>query len=238
MAAVPVPASSTFVSRLREDVVGGLSSVLFTTVLGAPLLPRAARRALLNAAGAQVESGPNAQFSLNGSARNLRIGRGVYFNTRVDIEAIAPVTIGDHTAIGMQVLILTSHHAIGSDGSWSRTADARCPSANGCGSADVPRSSRARASTTTSSSQPAPSSPATSSPTASTRACRPGASVSWHGRRTRRTRQRSPTSAERARTERAQNERPRTFEPVPPHHPSVPGSPLNGPTTRDVIQPP
>jgi maltose O-acetyltransferase len=125
MAAVPVPASSTFVSRLREDVVGGLNSVLFTSVLGAPLLPRAARRALLNAAGAQVESGPNAQFSLNGSARNLRIGRGVYFNTRVDIEAIAPVTIGDHTAIGMQVLILTSHHAIGPDGSWSRTAEGR-----------------------------------------------------------------------------------------------------------------
>ncbi|WP_267420654.1 MULTISPECIES: acyltransferase [unclassified Curtobacterium] len=125
MAAVPVPASSTFVSRLREDVVGGLSSVLFTTVLGAPLLPRAARRALLNAAGAQVESGPNAQFSLNGSARNLRIGRGVYFNTRVDIEAIAPVTIGDHTAIGMQVLIMTSHHAIGTDGSWSSTAEGR-----------------------------------------------------------------------------------------------------------------
>ncbi|MBF4583827.1 acyltransferase [Curtobacterium sp. VKM Ac-2865] len=125
MAAPPVKASSTFVSRLREDVVGGLGSVLFTSVLGAALMPRAARRVLLNAAGAQVESGPGTAFSLNGSARNLRIGRGVYFNTRVDIEAVAPVTIGAHTAIGMQVLIMTSHHAIDPDGGWSTVAKGR-----------------------------------------------------------------------------------------------------------------
>jgi maltose O-acetyltransferase len=125
MAATPVPASSTFGSRLREDVVSGIGSVLFTSVLGAALLPRAARRALLNVAGAQAESGPGTAFSLNGSPRNLRIGRGVYFNNRVDIEAIAPVTIGDHTAIGMQVLIMTSHHAIDPDGGWSRTAEGR-----------------------------------------------------------------------------------------------------------------
>lgn len=125
MAAPPVHASSTFVSRLREDVVAGLGSVLFTSVLGAALMPRAARRVLLNAAGAQVESGPGTAFSLNGSARNLRIGRGVYFNNRVDIEAVAPVTIGAHTAIGMQVLIMTSHHAIEPDGSWSRVAEGR-----------------------------------------------------------------------------------------------------------------
>ncbi|MFS2032370.1 DapH/DapD/GlmU-related protein, partial [Curtobacterium sp. CT11-45] len=33
--------------------------------------------------------------------------------------------IGDHTAIGMQVLVMTSHHEIGDDGAWSETASGR-----------------------------------------------------------------------------------------------------------------
>jgi maltose O-acetyltransferase len=125
MAALPVQASSTFVSRLREDVVIGLHHTLFTSVIGAGILPRVARRALLTAAGATVGSGPGTGFSLNGDPRNLRIGHGVFFNAAVAIEAVGRVTIGDHTAIGMQVLIMTSHHGIDGDGGWNRVAEAR-----------------------------------------------------------------------------------------------------------------
>ena len=53
------------------------------------------------------------------------IGTGVFCNKHVSIEAVAPVTIGDDTAIGMQVLIVTSHHGIDAAGDWDRTASGR-----------------------------------------------------------------------------------------------------------------
>ncbi|MBT2503853.1 DapH/DapD/GlmU-related protein [Curtobacterium sp. ISL-83] len=103
---------STAAGRLREDAVHGWEYLRFTALLGSALVPRVVRRFLLNAAGAHVESGPGARFSLRGTPRNLTIGPGVYCNTEVTIEAIAPVTIGANAAIGMQVLIATSHHAL------------------------------------------------------------------------------------------------------------------------------
>ncbi len=112
-------------SRLREDVAYAREHLLLTALLGSPLLPRIARRALLTAVGAHVESGPGAGFSLTGDPRNLTIGRGVFCNRGVTVEAVAPVTIGAGTAIGMQVLIMTSHHAIDDRGRWDDTASAR-----------------------------------------------------------------------------------------------------------------
>ncbi|WP_139178725.1 DapH/DapD/GlmU-related protein [Curtobacterium sp. MCBA15_005] len=38
---------------------------------------------------------------------------------------VAPVTIGANTAIGMQVLIMTSHHEIDAEGRWSDVATGR-----------------------------------------------------------------------------------------------------------------
>lgn len=112
-------------ARLREDLTYGTEHVLFSTLLGSPLVPRVVRRALLNLAGAHVGSGPGVGFALTGSARNLTIGTGVFCNKHVSIEAVAPVTIGDDTAIGMQVLIVTSHHGIDAAGDWDRTASGR-----------------------------------------------------------------------------------------------------------------
>lgn len=112
-------------ARLREDLTYGTEHVLFSTLLGSALVPRVVRRGLLNLAGAHVGSGPGVGFALTGSARNLTIGTGVFCNKHVSIEAVAPVTIGDDTAIGMQVLIVTSHHGIDAAGDWDRTASGR-----------------------------------------------------------------------------------------------------------------
>ncbi|MFJ4219755.1 acyltransferase [Curtobacterium luteum] len=117
------PSSPT--ARLREDLTYGTEHVLFSTLLGSALVPRVVRRALLNLAGAHVGSGPGVGFALTGSARNLTIGTGVFCNKHVSIEAVAPVTIGDDTAIGMQVLVVTSHHGIDAAGDWDRTASGR-----------------------------------------------------------------------------------------------------------------
>lgn len=110
--------SSSFASRLREDVAFALEHTVFTSILGSPFLPRFVRRTLLLTAGADARSSVGTGFALAGSARNLSIGSGVFLNKDVSVEAIAPVTIGANTSIGMQVLIITSHHEIADDGQW------------------------------------------------------------------------------------------------------------------------
>ncbi len=122
------PTPSGPAARLREDLTYGTEHVLFSTLLGSALVPRIVRRALLGLAGAHVGSGPGVGFALTGSARNLTIGTGVFCNKHVSIEAVAPVTIGDDTAIGMQVLVVTSHHGIDAAGDWDRTASGRAVS--------------------------------------------------------------------------------------------------------------
>ncbi|MDP4332201.1 DapH/DapD/GlmU-related protein [Curtobacterium sp. A7_M15] len=116
---------STFGSRLRDDAIHAREYTLFTLLLGSPFLPRALRRVIAALAGADLASSPGPLFSLTGHPKNLVVGRGVYFNRNVTVEAVAPVRIGSDTAIGMQVLIMTSHHEIGDDGAWSRTASGR-----------------------------------------------------------------------------------------------------------------
>jgi len=116
---------STFRSRLWEDVRQAVEYAVFTGVVGSPYLPRALRRLVLAAAGADLGSSPGGLFSLTGDPRNLTVGVGVFCNRNVTIEAVAPVRIGSHSAIGMQVLIVTSHHDITPDGGWSGTATGR-----------------------------------------------------------------------------------------------------------------
>jgi maltose O-acetyltransferase len=49
----------------------------------------------------------------------------VYFNRRVFVEAIVPVTIGDECAFGMETMILTSHHPFDRYGKWQHEAVGR-----------------------------------------------------------------------------------------------------------------
>jgi maltose O-acetyltransferase len=114
-----------FSLTLREDFSWGLEHIVFTRLLGWALMPRVARRLLLVAAGASVESGPGGGFSVVGSPKNLTIGRGTYLNRNVHIEAIAPVSIGRDSALGMEVMIVTSHHELSSTGAWDPRATGR-----------------------------------------------------------------------------------------------------------------
>lgn len=113
------------VSLLREDAATAFEHAVFSSLLGSVFLPRIARRLLLQAAGAHVQSGPGHGFSVTGGARNLRIGRGVFINKSVSIESVSPVSIGSGSAIGMRVSIMTSHHDIDATGRWDPVASGR-----------------------------------------------------------------------------------------------------------------
>jgi maltose O-acetyltransferase len=76
------------------------------------------RRMVFTLAGASLRSSPGIRFTLTGRARNLTVGSGVYMNRNVFIDAIGPVTIGDGCALGMETLIVTSHHPIDDQGRW------------------------------------------------------------------------------------------------------------------------
>jgi maltose O-acetyltransferase len=121
----PAAHPSTFTTRLRDDARHAVEHTLFTLVAGSPFLPRVFRRLVLALAGAHLGSSPGPLFSLTGDPRNLSVGTNVYCNRNVTIEAVAPVRIGSHSAIGMQVLVMTSHHEIGADGGWSPEASGR-----------------------------------------------------------------------------------------------------------------
>ncbi|MCJ1713751.1 acyltransferase [Microbacterium sp. M1A1_1b] len=113
------------VSLLREDAATAVEHAVFSNLLGSVFLPRFVRRLLLRAGGAHVLSGPGHGFSVTGGAHNLTIGRGVFINKSVSIESVAPVTIGDGSALGMRVSIMTSHHDIDSAGRWDPVASGR-----------------------------------------------------------------------------------------------------------------
>jgi maltose O-acetyltransferase len=106
------------VDRLREDAVIAWQQAVYCSIGGSPWLPRVLRRLVFALAGASLQSSPGIKFVLAGRARNLRVGSGVYMNRGVFIDAIGPVTIGDGCALGMETLILTSHHPIDEQGHW------------------------------------------------------------------------------------------------------------------------
>lgn len=105
-------------ARLREDTVLAWQQAVYCSIGGSPWLPRVVRRLVFTLAGASIQSAPGVRFILTGQARHLSLGRGVYMNRGVFIEAAAPVTIGDGCALGMETLILTSHHPIDDQGRW------------------------------------------------------------------------------------------------------------------------
>ena len=116
--AVPASAVQGLLTRLREDAAIAWQQALYCSIGGSPWLPRVVRRLVFGLAGASVQSAPGVKFVFAGKARHLTVGRGVYMNRGVFIEAIAPVTIGDECALGMETLILTSHHPIDDQGRW------------------------------------------------------------------------------------------------------------------------
>ena len=112
--------------RLREDLRRAWDYQVFSAIGGAVWMPRTGRRLIYQAGGASfVHSAPGARFVFAGQPCNLTVGCGTYINMGVFVEAIAPVRIGDDCALGMQVMILTSHHPVGQRGSWDPVAHGR-----------------------------------------------------------------------------------------------------------------
>lgn len=113
------------VTRLREDFRWAWEFTLLSSIGGSIWVPRILRRLIYHLAGASMQSPPGIRFIFAGKARNLTVGRGVYMNRGVFIEAIAPVTIGNECALGMEAMILTSHHPIDKRGNWQQDAEGR-----------------------------------------------------------------------------------------------------------------
>ena len=118
-------AGSSFLGRLHQDVRWATSHALLNSVGGSVWLPRVARRLIYRAAGASMRSAPGMRFVFAGDPRNLSVGTAVYFNYGVFIEAIAPVTVGEYCAFGMEAMVLTSHHPVDRFGHWSHSAVGR-----------------------------------------------------------------------------------------------------------------
>jgi maltose O-acetyltransferase len=54
---------------------------------------------------------------------NVSIGTGSYVNAGCWFEGAGPIEIGDNCLFGPQVLVLTSSHAVGSDGEIARRSE-------------------------------------------------------------------------------------------------------------------
>ena len=116
---------SAAVARLREDWRWASRDAWFSAIGGSMWVPRVVRRLIYSIAGASVRSAPGMKFVFAGSPRNLTVGTGVYMNRAVFIEAIAPVKIGDGCALGMEAMILTSHHPVHPVDGWQQDAEGR-----------------------------------------------------------------------------------------------------------------
>lgn len=97
---------------LRTLVVRNL---LINTLGASILVPGKLRWVLLRFYGvdiARADVRPRCFFG----GRRVRIGAGAYVNTGVFFDGQAPITIGPRVHLGMQAMILTGGHAIGSPG--------------------------------------------------------------------------------------------------------------------------
>ena len=67
---------------------------------------------MYTAGGARVQSAPGPDFTFSGQPSHLTLGRGIFMNQGVFIDAAAPVDIGERVLLGMEAMIITSHHEI------------------------------------------------------------------------------------------------------------------------------
>lgn len=104
---------------------GRARSRLLTEVAAMSWIPKRSRLRLFRWAGCPIESAPGRNITFAGKHENLHIGAGTYMNRGVFLEAVAPVEIGARCHLGMECMILTSHHPIGTDGDWTFAAEGR-----------------------------------------------------------------------------------------------------------------
>ena len=96
--------------------------MLVNAIAGSTLVPRVLRWAIYRCNGSDVRTmNVFPGLSLAGPPGNLSVGPGTFINLACFIELVAPVRIGADCQLGMQAMIVTSHHESDVDGRVSRT---------------------------------------------------------------------------------------------------------------------
>ena len=87
-------------------------AVWLNGVCASPLVPNRGRFLLLRAFGAKVAPS-NISCGVWFSNALITIGRGTYIGRHCVFDSAAPIEIGDHVNLAMDVLLLTGSHAVG-----------------------------------------------------------------------------------------------------------------------------
>lgn len=85
-----------------------MRDVLINGIAASVLVPRWLRRAIYRFYGITCEGNVNAGCFMGG--RDITLGERSFLNYGCFIDASAPVRIGAHTLVGMQVMLVTSEH--------------------------------------------------------------------------------------------------------------------------------
>ncbi|KDA04887.1 acetyltransferase [Microbacterium sp. CH12i] len=90
-----------------------MKNIWINAILSSPLVPDHVRWALLRASGIRVQKSLIDPGCFIGSPRVV-IGRGCSINRGVFLDGLADLIIGDGVSIGMNALIVTGSHEVGS----------------------------------------------------------------------------------------------------------------------------
>ena len=113
---------SKLAQMVGEDVSWGLQHLWVNSIGGSALTPRPVRMLVYRAAGIKTQTlGIFNGCTIVGSGP-LTIGEKTFINAGCYFEAVAPISIGADTAIGMQAMFVTSAHPIDENGRFSTEA--------------------------------------------------------------------------------------------------------------------
>ncbi|MFI5613736.1 acyltransferase [Amycolatopsis sp. NPDC051903] len=103
--------------ELRIELITLTRRTLLNAVAGSSLAPRPLRWLIYRACGMDVRT-PNVfpGLELAGRPGNLVVGTGTFVNTGCFFELVGEVTIGRDCQLGMQTMVVTSHHETTSAG--------------------------------------------------------------------------------------------------------------------------
>jgi acetyltransferase-like isoleucine patch superfamily enzyme len=99
------------VRELRIEFALLTRRTLLNVIAGSNLVPRPLRWLIYRACGMDVHT-PNIfpGLEIAGRPRNLTVGAGTFVNTGCFFEMVGEVSIGRDCQLGMQTMVVTSHH--------------------------------------------------------------------------------------------------------------------------------
>ena len=108
---------------VATDIRWGLRGILLNTVAGGWLTPRIVRTGIYRLAGMDVRNvGVFTGCTFVGEAL-VSIGARTFINRACYFEAVGPITIGDDTLVGMNVMFATSSHPFDDSGQFDVRAE-------------------------------------------------------------------------------------------------------------------